>query len=80
MTDKIIQLLSSECLLSFNVGIELAYLVSVQDRYEVVKQVNNNIRKSKMPETGCGFAYLEQKVQRIDRLNILFKQWIKETL
>ena len=79
MTDKIITLLTSNCLASFGVGIELAssLITDNVEKLKTIRQVNKHFIDKECPEGACEISYLDDYIGRMRRLEKLFDNWIK---
>ena len=79
MTDKIITLLTSNCIDSLAVGIELArsLITDNVDKLEVIRKVNRYYEKEECPEGVCEIAFLDNFIEKHEMLEKLFANWIK---
>ena len=79
MIDNLITLLTSNCIDSFGVGIELARSLVTDnvDKLEVIRKVNKHFTNKECPEGACEVSFLDDSIDRMRRLERLFDNWIK---
>lgn len=77
MTDKIITLLTSNCIDSFCVGIALARSLVTEnvDKLQVIREVNKHFINKECPEGACEMSFLDDSIYRMRRLEKLFDNW-----